>query len=263
MPDAPTGSSGKDKYDKGSWLVDRRLPRQGPRVIYAHRAKYHELFVFDTETEAWQPGQLGGMPYIGSTGKSKKSKDGGSAASFGDYIYALKGGNTQEFWKYHVELDSWSEADPMPLLGSTGKAKKVKAGADIVGVHDYLFALKGNKTLELWRYTPALYALRPTLYARRGVQSGVMRDASGVMRLSSNPVRAGFVTLRLSGPVAQWSGGPVMVSILDVSGRALQTATCYLQMETSFDLRKLSAGVYLLVLQYDDKTAIQKFVLQR
>ncbi len=262
MPDAPAGISGKAKYDKGSWLVERRLPRQGPRVIYCHKAKYHELFVFDTEADTWLSGQLAGMPFLGSTGKSKKSKDGGCAASLGDYIYALKGGNTQEFWQYDVDLDSWHEAEPLPLLGSSGKNKKVKAGADMVSTRDCLYALKGNKTLEFWQYVPLAGARGLLTVGGSGVSTSSL--AVGHLRLSilPNPLRAGFVTTRLDGQAARWSSGPVKVSVLDVSGRCVRHLSFVIgNSSLLLDLRGLSAGVYTLQLSAGGRTATQKLVI--
>jgi hypothetical protein len=264
LPYAPLGTSGKDKYDKGSWLVERRLPQQGPRVIYCHKAKYHELFVFDTEADTWLSGQLTGMPFLGSTGKSKKSKDGGCGASLGDYIYALKGGNTQEFWQYDVALDSWYEAEPMPLLGSSGKSKKVKAGADIVSTRDCLYALKGNKTLEFWQYVPAPCALRPTLCARQGVQADVVRDASGVLRIFPNPLRTGVLKVSLSGGAASLPRLGVRVSLFDALGRAIRTWMPHSQHDRlSLDLEGLADGIYVMRVDMGDHVVTQKLVVQR
>jgi len=115
---APLGLSGKDKYDKGSWLTFDDVG-----LIYCHKAKYNELFAYDVASDSWQA-QLAGMPFIGMLGKKKKSKDGGSAAFMDGALYALKGGNTQEFWKYTTtDSAGWTELDTMPQLGTTGKKK--------------------------------------------------------------------------------------------------------------------------------------------
>jgi hypothetical protein len=260
MPNAPIGLSGKDKYDKGSWLVDRRMPRQGPRVIYAHKAKYHEMFVYNTEGDSWLPGQLKGMPYIGRLGKSKKSKDGGCGASGGEGIYALKGGNTQELWEYYVEGDSWKELDPMPLMGSTGKNKNVKAGADIVKSGDYHYALKGNKTLELWQFVSPVIPLAPERRGREGVLAGVTTGTSPALRLAPNPLASGFATVAYTLP----KPGMVQVRVSDATGRTVQTRTVVAGRSgtLSLNLRSLAAGVYLVRLDADGYSAQQKLVVQ-
>ncbi|MBM3322348.1 T9SS type A sorting domain-containing protein, partial [candidate division WOR-3 bacterium] len=278
--EAPIGLSGRIKYDKGSWLAYApagAVPSEFG-IVYCHKAKYHELYAFQPVTEVWLPQQLDGMPFVGRSGKKKKSKDGGSAAILDGYVYALKGGNTDEFWQYAPEQDSWTELEPMPLLGSTGKAKKVKAGADATATHDFLFALKGNKTLEFWRYAPGttLDASRATPDAREGGQSGMKSDASGVVRISPNPLRAGFVTLRwdMTGvghdriAFGQFGSRPehAGVSLFDATGRCVRRRALSLGHEASgivLDLRALPAGVYLLRLTAGGYSTTQKLVIQR
>ncbi|MEO0078560.1 MAG: hypothetical protein ABIK86_06130, partial [candidate division WOR-3 bacterium] len=152
LPSAPA-----TKYDKGSWLCLDPAANK----IYCHQAKQHTLSVYDILTRTWTTG-LSGMPFVGRTGRNKKSKDGSGAAWLASSIYALKGGNTTEFWRYFPEHDSWQELEPMPLVGSSGKPRKVKAGGAITATDEVLFAFKGNKTSEFWRYTPS-----PPLYASR------------------------------------------------------------------------------------------------
>ena len=102
LPDAPAGI--KAKWDKGSWLSF-----DGENTIYAHKAKYydrasytHGLWRFDVRGDTWYSTQLAGMPLYGlHSGKirKKKARDGGCGAWYDGAIRALKGGNTQQFWK--------------------------------------------------------------------------------------------------------------------------------------------------------------------
>jgi hypothetical protein len=77
-----------------------------------------------------------------------------------------------------------------------------------------------------------------------------------------NPARAG-VTVTLSGQAVEWARGPVTISILDVSGRIRQTATCGLQPAVRLDLRGLPAGVYAVHLTAGRNSATQRLVVQR
>ncbi|MEO0077780.1 MAG: hypothetical protein ABIK86_02135, partial [candidate division WOR-3 bacterium] len=138
------------KYDKGSWLC---LDPAGSK-IYCHQAKYHAFYAYDLVSGSWGPA-LRPMPMVGRSGRMKKSKDGGCGTWLGQRVFCLKGGNTQEFWAYYPAGDSWAELETLPAFGSSGKRKKVKAGADITAWSGALFALKGNSTLELWQYFPA------------------------------------------------------------------------------------------------------------
>jgi hypothetical protein len=148
LPAAPTQAS--EKYNKGSFIV-----YDGSNTIYAHQVKYNQLFAFDIAAGNWRSTpQLLGMPLPNRiTGKSKKSKDGASGVWHDGSIYALKGGGTQEFWRYYALGDSWSEQDTLPNYGSTGRKKAVKGGGSIASLGSGIFfAIKGNKTHEFWSY---------------------------------------------------------------------------------------------------------------
>ncbi len=251
LADAPVGI--REKYDKGSWLC-----RYGDE-LYAHKAKYHELYAFDLTTRAWNATAKTGMPFIGMLGKKKKSKDGGSAALFADDFYCLKGGNTQEFWHYDPATDAWDELDTMPSLGSTGKKKRVKYGADIVSFGGgAFFALKGNKTLETWRYVlPAAYGYLPQ-------RSGVMAEAHGLDRvgavLAPNPMTGGRGVISYGLP----KSGPAAVSVIDVTGRTVEHQSFIAARSgiVGLDLRHLATGVYLVRFETDGFESTQKLVLQ-
>ncbi len=246
------------KWNLGSWLVS-----DGDSLIYAHKAKYHDFCVYNLKNNTWSS-KPSGMPLVSRiTGKSKESKDGGCATWFESSIYALKGGSTQEFWQYTPRSDSWHELDTMPQVGTGGKKKKVKAGADIVGLGGVLYALKGNKTLEFWQYVPqTLDAVRLTPDAG-GVVTNVMRDASDFVRLSPNPLRTGCTTLRLSQRLTQYSDGPLEVSIIDVSGRLVFRSSFATRTSSlPLDLRGLSAGVYAVRLSSGSNSVTRKLVVQ-
>jgi hypothetical protein len=251
------------KWDKGSWLVLGPEPRP---QLYAHQAKYHGMYAYDLASGSWGA-PLHGMPFIGRSGRTRKSKDGGSGAWLGGSVYALKGGNTQEFWRYGPAKDSWDELDTMPQYGSAGRRKKVKSGADITATADALFALKGNKTNELWRYVPAAEGGVLNTEYRGGVMATPFAVCRSPFAIAPNPIRAGFATLSLSGPAAQRSSGRmVRISLCDVSGRVVLHQALSVRREASsvhLDLRSMSAGVYLVELTSGSYTAFSKFIVQR
>jgi hypothetical protein len=240
LPMAPAGM--KPKWDKGSWVV-----YDGTQYIYAHKAKYHELWQFDVATHTWGTAALPGMPLAGMMGKSKKSKDGGSAAYYARAIYALKGGNTQEFWKLTLP-GTWTEKETLPAFGSTGKKKRVKAGADIVPWGGATFyAMKGNKTLECWRY----------------VESGLGEAAavSAVVRAASRPGPGGGTTCSQSsitpgGSLGLPGGGvaPAVVRVYDVLGREVFASRA--------SRMGLAAGVYLIAGTGRTGTVVRRLVVR-
>ena len=240
------------QWDKGSWLA-----YDGMNTIYAHKAKYHEFYSYNLETDAWNPTALAGMPMAG-TGGSKKSKDGGCGAYYGDgKIYALKGGNTQQFFKYIVATNSWTEEETIPR--GTLK-KKPAAGADVVTVGTVLYATKGNKTNELWKYVPSDFLFQPGP-GREGVQASSFVVHRPSFTVSPNPLASGFAVLRYGLPMA----GAASVTLYDMAGRAVLTRTLAAGRAGSvnLDLRHLSNGVYLVRFSSEGFASSQKLVVQR
>jgi hypothetical protein len=253
LPPAPPGA--KPKWDKGSWMVF-----DGMNTLYAHKAKYHEVWTFDIVTHTWATSALPGMPLVGMLGKSKKSKDGGCGAYYDGAIYALKGGNTQEFWKYQIDSASWRELETMPMFGSTAKKKRVKAGGSIVSYGGgFFFALKGNKTLEYWRYGERPPAFGPWQPARGGAAAEPVAGQVS-LAVAPNPLAGGWATVRYALPAA----GPLRVSVYDVTGRSVAVTSLAAGRSGAarLDLRNLSAGVYLVKIQSQGMSAAQKLIVQ-
>ncbi len=252
LPPAPIGSN--VKWDKGSWLA-----YDGADKIYAFKAKYHEFYRYHLDGDSWSAA-LAPMPVAGSGG-SKKAKDGSCGAFKGGKVYALKGGNTQEFWCYTVATNTWAELDTIPKFGSTGKKKKVKAGASIVAVDQVLYATKGNKCNELWKYKPAASFGGEPMPSREGVMAERLAIGDWRLAIAPNPIVSGYAALHYSLPKA----GPATLRIFDVAGRSVLTQTLIAGRSGSvgLDLRHLSTGVYLAKLAADDFSTTQKLVLQR
>ncbi|MEO0068471.1 MAG: T9SS type A sorting domain-containing protein [candidate division WOR-3 bacterium] len=255
LVNAPAGS--KPKWDKGSWLV-----YDGQNTIYAHKAKYHEFWRYNITTQEWSESSLRGMPLIGSSGRKKKSKDGGSAAYYNGYIYALKGGNTCEFWRYEIGADTWTELEPVPEIGSSGRKKRVKNGGSLVYYNEGIFyAFKGGKTTEFWRYIDTATAAASLPAPER---SGVMGEKVVAERFGfgvvPNPLSRGYGVLSYSVP----QSGEARLTVYDVTGRAVfeygfvasGTGT------RSLDLRSLSAGVYLVRFEAAGASASQKLIVE-
>ncbi len=129
------------KIKKGSCLAS------DGRNIYLLKGGVNEFFIYFPDSNKWQP--LKPMPFYNRYGERKKVKEGACLVYEGghDVIFAFKGGNTNEFWVYFVNGDSWHELPSLPLLPSN---KKIKDGASLLIFAGGLFALKGNNTNEVW-----------------------------------------------------------------------------------------------------------------
>jgi YVTN family beta-propeller protein len=253
------------KTNAGSWIELVETGTDAGPYIYLHKAKYHHMYRYNLSTDAWETSLLPGMPFAGRSGKTRRSKDGGSAAFWNGHIYSLKGGNTCEFWRYAPVTDSWVELDPIPEIGPSGKKKKVKAGGDIVHVGGgAFFVIKGNSTNDCWRMLIAEAKVQSPV--RTGVQATSLSTGYSPFAVAPNPLRAGFATLQVSGQAAQWSSGPVTVSIYDASGRCVLRQASGVKHQASsvvLDLRSVPAGVYLLRLAAGDITLTRRLVVQR
>jgi len=260
LPDVPAS---RGKVKRGSWLA------YDGSTIFAHEANYynratdeHYMYAFDVATSTWGAEPMKGMPLYGLHGgrvRKKKSKDGGSGDFFHDGLYALKGGNSQQFFKYHIASDTWTELDTVPTNGSSGRKRRVKYGAKLVSFgSSTFFTLKGNKTTEMWRY------VIPTAMSGQPERSGVMSGQTGIkvgVTLAPNPIASGLATVRYSLPKA----GPARVSVVDVTGRTVSTRSIVATRTgaVSLDLRGLSNGVYLMKLEADGFTTTKKLVVQQ
>ncbi len=85
----------------------------------------------------------------------KRVKAGGSLVTFGDKIYAFKGGGVNEFWAYLPGQDTWIRKTDMPMFYyDPTKKTKVKTGAALVAYDTVIYAFKGGNTKEFWMYIP-------------------------------------------------------------------------------------------------------------
>jgi len=252
--DAPIGTANHIKWDAGSWIV---TDGDAGNMIYAFKSKYHEFYIYDCETGTWSAPKTA-MPIPGSAG-NKKAKDGSSAAWYGGKIYAFKGGNTNEFWRYFPLGDTWKKQDDIPLYGTSGSRKKVKAGAALAGYPGVgIFGIKGNKSNEFWRYTP--YDVVGAQPSRDGITAGATEIGSVSFAIAPNPLSGGFATVRYSLPKA----GLATLNVFDVTGRTVLTQTMAAGRTgtSSLDLRKLEAGVYLVKVTTEGFSTTQKLVVE-
>ena len=251
MQPAPMGSHSK-------WYVGSFLTFDGDHTIYAHKARYHELWAYDVLTDKWSGTRRSGMPFVGRAGRPRRSKDGGSGAWFDGGIYALKGGSTDECWRYDATANTWAEFDELPPMAASGKVRKVYAGGSMVSVDGTLFALKGNKTNELWSYALG-YANAPQP-SREGVMAAQTTAGSGRLTIGPSPLVGG--TLHLS--VGRTSSQSATMRLYDASGRSVAVWKPVLQNGAAdLDVRQLAAGVYLVRLETDGYSATQKLVVER
>jgi hypothetical protein len=213
------------------------------------------------------------MPFVSPvTGQTKKSKDGGSGTYYAQWLFALKGGNTQQFWRYDPDGDTWHELDTFPSWSDvTQRRKKVKGGGDITSRGDgALYALKGNKTRELWRFLYGTTDEATPRLRRDGVAAGSRRLSTYCrLTITPNPLTSGFAVLHWNPRILDASPSGAL-RIFDAAGRCVltralhrgQTSDALSPMSVTLDLRGLSSGVYLVRVTDGRRSATCKLVVE-
>jgi hypothetical protein len=248
LANAPAGPKSKP-FKNGSCLASN--DNGASKTIYALKGSYNELYAYDPVTDVWTTKTS--LPLVGSSGRKKKAKDGAGIACYADhggYLYAVKGGNTREFWKYLADSgDRWVQLEDIPI----GGGKNVKGGGAIAYAEGtgYFYILKGNNTPEFYQYVPTGY---PSLLAADdpNVMAGSgLSPSSFTLCLSPNPF-TNATRVSYSLPKA----GNVRLKLYDISGKLVATlrsgyspagSSSFIVHRSSF-----SAGIYVLRLELDD-----------
>ena len=120
--------------------------------------------------------------------RRKGVKDGGALAtgsgtdSADQFIYALKGNGTCEFYDYDPAAAAWSARESVPIYNRVSKKKSVKKGSSLaVGTDGKVYAAKGNNTLDWWQYSPGVGGLGSGVWTQKAdVPAGAKACKEGV-----------------------------------------------------------------------------------
>jgi hypothetical protein len=253
LPAAPYGRAGK-LFKAGSCIAF-----DGNNTIYALKGSYNELFAYAIDSARWT--QLTSLPLIGNMGRKKKVKDGAGIVHADRYLWALKGGNTLEYWNYSTDSDRWAQKEDIPI----GTGKRVKGGGTLIrgDIYGYVafWALKGNNTLEFWRYAPQRFLLSAGSELPQA-QTGAVRPEFGcALAVMPNPITGSArISYSLSRP------GPIRLSLYDITGKLVgRLAEGFAQAGVhtlGINSTELARGIYVLKLQTDDYGTTQKVIIE-
>jgi hypothetical protein len=270
MAAAPAGLSGKP-FKNGSCLAF-----DGEKLIYALKGSYNEFYAYHVDSDFWET--KAALPLIGGSGRKKKVKDGAGLAVYGATAYALKGGNTPEFWLHQRSTDQWTQGPDLPL----GGGKKVKGGGALVlagSARDGatgLYALKGNNTLEFYDYplTDRLWLAacrtQPAASPSQGMSASCEPLGAGRLLIAPNPF-SGVATISYSLP----KPGNIRLKLYDVTGAFVTTLTSGYHNAGSYSFTvvpagtakrehrsSLACGIYLLKLESEGYTVTSKLTIE-
>ena len=252
LPAAPGGVSGKP-YKNGSSVT-----YDGGDTIYALKGSYNEFFAYSVSGKTWTTKEP--LPLVGGSGtKKKKVKDGSGTAYAGQTVYALKGGNTNEFWTYQCDSHRW-------IIGAelTAGTKRVKGGGALVAVKDVnaLFAFRGNNTAEFWKFGPIAFSICAAPKAFNGVMSaGVQTVSRYSLLVAPNPfTRVANVSYAVP------KSGNLSLKLYDVTGKLVTTLangyTVAGNHNALINAEKLARGIYLLKFDSDDYKTTSKLIIE-
>jgi hypothetical protein len=70
----------------------------------------------------------------------------------GDYIYAFRGNNTTDFWRYSISGNTWVSSAVSPTIVASALAAVTSGGNLVSTGGDYIYAFQGGTT-TFWRYS--------------------------------------------------------------------------------------------------------------
>lgn len=151
MPDDPRHKSVK----AGGSLAALENP---DATVYAFKGGNTCLFYsYAVSSNSWVAQDS--IPKVGQSGKKKGISRGGALAGIGGKVYATKGNNTCEFWRYDPDPSKpagqhWAQLTDVPPGAKSCKDGTALAAASVSGT-DYVYLLKGAGTREFYRYDVA------------------------------------------------------------------------------------------------------------
>ncbi len=123
------------------------VPPQDTGKLYCLKgSNTNEFLVYWVKQREWHARR----PVPGGP-SDKPVKSGSAMTGLGKRVFVLKGA-TNEFYEYITDRDSWRACSALPLT-SAGTLKKCRSGTALTSDnHRYIYAFKGGKTTEFWRY---------------------------------------------------------------------------------------------------------------
>jgi hypothetical protein len=202
----------------------------------------------------------------------RRVKMGGALTALDDRLYALKGGNTQQFWHYNFASDSWKQNSDIPLAPPGQRRFKVKRGAALAGAEGTVFCLKGSGSYEFWEYGPSADTV-PVIAEPQPDREGVMAEVNDLdlskpwLTAYPNPTRVGLnISYNITNAAPTRlrvydAAGMVVTSLWNASRSRGQYVTHWSGLAANG--RQVPAGVYFVKLESGDTRLTQKLIIQR
>ncbi|MGQ9677815.1 MAG: hypothetical protein ACUVUD_00840 [bacterium] len=142
LPDLPEYTT-NIRYGSGLAFVRHR---DTSRVFCLKGSGTDEFLVYLVDQNEWhsrRPVPAGML--------NKRVKRGSALAAVGTRIFCIKG-STNELYEYLIARDTWQVRAQLPFSGSNG-SRRCKEGAALTSDGErFIYAFKGGRTVEFWRY---------------------------------------------------------------------------------------------------------------
>ncbi|MEO0114049.1 MAG: C25 family cysteine peptidase [candidate division WOR-3 bacterium] len=256
LPPPSTGASGKPGYSKGSCLA-----YNGDSLVYVLKGNYGDFFQYNLLTNQWtELRRLDPKVFLNRENKKKKVKDGAGLVYFNGAIYLMKGGNTNEFWQYHIDDNTWLQMNPAEIWDiPMGGGKKVKSGGALCVLDNFFYATKGNKTCEFYRHGPPIHPQATKLNVPISIMGNKLPTDKIALMITPNPAK-NVVTIKSEIATTQ----PVKIKFYRVTGELVDFKTCYSQGNFYIiNISLLPSGIYFLQIETGKTTVNRKLVIEK
>lgn len=228
----------------------------GDSTIYMLKGGTYEFWAYRVDQDTWV--QKKSIRDSDINPRRRKIKKGATLAFDPVYrrLYSTKGAKQTEFWYYDVVRDSWIETrDTFPRWPAN---KGPYAGSDITYGNGKLYALKGNRTNEFWRYHADLPLNPPGELAGPMSSSLVVAPALALDAVPTIVRERGTVRFTIPAPAQ------VHLALYDIAGRRVKTIADSRfvpgEQAVPFSVRGLANGVYLAKLVVEDESGVRTAV---
>jgi hypothetical protein len=208
-----------------------------------------EFYEYFPNGDSWR--ERARLPRLGRGNHRRKSRRGAALASDGSgSLYAFKGGSSNEFWRYDVSADSWTQLDDIPA--GTWR-RKVGRGGALVWYEGRAYALKGSGSCQFWSFDPSA-VLPTTLQPARDAIAGAAVVSLPVDQRTPRLLRCGRPA------VFQVAEGTKTILVIDAAGRVISRSAA---ARPFTDLCLSRPGVYFVVMAADSGSSATKSMVVR
>lgn len=175
-------------YAGGTWL-GACMTAVGTNELYCITGKNYYFAKYLVDQNLWK--NLEVTPKTSGSGA-------GIAYAGADYLYALRGGTTREFYRYRLSTGYWGRAADVP-------DKVGQGGALVYGGGGYLYALRGALKKDFYRYSIASnsWTARAQVPDPVGGGAGLCRDGNDRIYALRGNSKRDFYEYRIS--TNQWT----------------------------------------------------------